>query len=278
VTLRARSCPTCHSIGEPRALTANGWTDLPAADPGGLTRCTDPWHEPRAELERQPAVPTDPAGSLEPETRYRVGRKVGRTIYRNNVLIGVMDTPELARLAVDGMTTRNCGHDLEAFQRQADELARLRDELTTTRVSLSLSDQERIWNRQAYEQAKAERDHLAGTVRRVRELAEAYRDGRTVGLIRHAVAEQMFAALDASLGDAETGQRDEDRDPHEDASEQVRRLNGPMLARLRKCAADTSPNYDGRVTIYPPEARELISLIDALLSTARPDELAGSET
>jgi hypothetical protein len=40
------------------------------------------------------------------------------------------------------------------------------------------------------------------------------------------------------------------------------RLNGPMVARLRKCAADTSANWDGRITIYPPEARELVGLID----------------
>lgn len=41
------------------------------------------------------------------------------------------------------------------------------------------------------------------------------------------------------------------------------RLNEPMVAKLRRCAADTSPNWDGKVTIYPPEARELVALIDA---------------
>jgi len=40
------------------------------------------------------------------------------------------------------------------------------------------------------------------------------------------------------------------------------RLNGPMVARLRRCAADVDPNWYGRVTIYPPEARELVALID----------------
>lgn len=54
-------------------------------------------------------------------------------------------------------------------------------------------------------------------------------------------------------------------------SEQVRHLNGPMLARLRACAADTSPNWDGKVTIYPPEARDLVSLIDAALREAGRD-------
>lgn len=49
-------------------------------------------------------------------------------------------------------------------------------------------------------------------------------------------------------------------------SEQVSRLNEPMLVRLRKCAADTSASWDGRITIYPPEARALVLLIDAALS------------
>lgn len=35
-----------------------------------------------------------------------------------------------------------------------------------------------------------------------------------------------------------------------------------MIDRLRTCAADKSPNNVGRITIYPPEARELIALID----------------
>jgi hypothetical protein len=42
----------------------------------------------------------------------------------------------------------------------------------------------------------------------------------------------------------------------------ILRLNGPMVERLRKCAADTDPNWAGRITIYPPEARELVELID----------------
>lgn len=43
-------------------------------------------------------------------TRYRTGRHVGRTIYRHEgddpdgVLVGVMDTPELAARAAVGLT------------------------------------------------------------------------------------------------------------------------------------------------------------------------------
>lgn len=47
--------------------------------------------------------------------------------------------------------------------------------------------------------------------------------------------------------------------------EQARRLNGPMVTRLRGCAADTSPNWAGAVTVYPPETRGLVALIDALV-------------
>lgn len=43
-------------------------------------------------------------------------------------------------------------------------------------------------------------------------------------------------------------------------------LNQPMVAKLRVCAADASPNWDGRVTIYPPEAAGLIAFIDRYAS------------
>lgn len=46
----------------------------------------------------------------------------------------------------------------------------------------------------------------------------------------------------------------------------ARNLNRPMVARLRRCAADTTPNWDGQITIYPPEARDLLALIDSLLT------------
>lgn len=43
-------------------------------------------------------------------------------------------------------------------------------------------------------------------------------------------------------------------------------LNGPMLARLRQCAADTSGSWIGAMTVYPPEARGLVAFIDAVTS------------
>lgn len=37
---------------------------------------------------------------------WRTGRKVGRTIYRDEVLVGVMDTPELAAEVVAALNER----------------------------------------------------------------------------------------------------------------------------------------------------------------------------
>lgn len=45
--------------------------------------------------------------SADPDLPYRVGRKLGRTVYRQTgdgeELIGVMDTPELGALVVDAL-------------------------------------------------------------------------------------------------------------------------------------------------------------------------------
>jgi hypothetical protein len=56
----------------------------------------------------------------------------------------------------------------------------------------------------------------------------------------------------------------------DEAADRARQLNGPMVARLRRCAADTSPNWDGAVTVYPPESRDLVALIDYLLAATGP--------
>lgn len=41
-----------------------------------------------------------------PATTYRVGNKLGRTVYRNDKLIGVMDTAEDAALVVEALNAR----------------------------------------------------------------------------------------------------------------------------------------------------------------------------
>lgn len=48
------------------------------------------------------------------------------------------------------------------------------------------------------------------------------------------------------------------------------RLNAPLVERLRACAADTSPDWAGRITIYPGEARLLVALIDAAAASPTP--------
>jgi hypothetical protein len=99
-------------------------------------------------------------------------------------------------------------------------------------------------------------------------------DGREV-LISHS---SILKSVDVSVSDGRNGWETTYND---DAAQilrllaalgliQVDRLNGPMVARLRKCAADTSPNWDGKTTIYPPEARELVALIDGMASRGAP--------
>jgi hypothetical protein len=53
------------------------------------------------------------------------------------------------------------------------------------------------------------------------------------------------------------------------AADQARTLNKPMLDRLHGCAADTSDDWQGKIVLYPPEARELVALVDRL--TAEPE-------
>ncbi len=241
VTLRARSCPTCHSIGERFVLSSPGRVGV---------LCTDSWHVEaccpefaatgHAHTEFCPGFDTpeaDPAvwvamqraaasATTEPdEPQYRVGRKVGRTIYRNDVLIGVMDTPELAQLAVDGMTDRDCGHDLEAIQRQGAELARIirerdgastlagdlvdkldearteRDRLAReleTLTAVALGNKQHVAYITEYAQGvEVERDRLADTVRQVRAVIdEARPNGPGI--------RDVERALDASPGDAKS--------------------------------------------------------------------------
>lgn len=43
-------------------------------------------------------------------SEWRVGTKVGRTLYRDDVLVGLMDTPELAAEVVAALSGQPCGH------------------------------------------------------------------------------------------------------------------------------------------------------------------------
>lgn len=57
-----------------------------------------------APREPDPAAETPPAPAPQ---RYRVGRHLGRTIYDEDTLIGIMDTPELGALVVEALNTRD---------------------------------------------------------------------------------------------------------------------------------------------------------------------------
>ncbi len=51
---------------------------------------------------------------------------------------------------------------------------------------------------------------------------------------------------------------------------QAQRMNIPMTDRLRQCASDTSSNWDRKITIHPPEARQLLDLIDTAIQGTDP--------
>lgn len=65
------------------------------------------WADASGAMRRPYRDPADPSAELHLRP-WRVGRKVGRTIYdANDVLIGLVDTPELARFIVNSV---NGGH------------------------------------------------------------------------------------------------------------------------------------------------------------------------
>lgn len=73
---------------------------------GGFAAIAGKWPGDETDAEVAAAlgesVPPKPA-------KWRVGRKVGRTVYREESLVGVMDTPELARLVVDAVSRTSGG-------------------------------------------------------------------------------------------------------------------------------------------------------------------------
>jgi hypothetical protein len=73
--LRARSCPTCHSIGEPRTVDRTLGGNEPIL-------CRDPWHQPTPELR-----PCDGCGALSTEVEgglilVEIGVNVGEEFGR----------------------------------------------------------------------------------------------------------------------------------------------------------------------------------------------------
>jgi len=49
------------------------------------------------------------------EPRWRVGRKLGRTLYRDDVFVGMVDTPEIAAEIVQAMNARDERRDRDGY-------------------------------------------------------------------------------------------------------------------------------------------------------------------
>lgn len=110
---RGCTCAVCRSyffqsVPEPDAGSRAGWCQpcrekqwAQASSRNEYCATCKEWFCPthahdHAELVRE-------AGSNSTAQTWRVGRKVGRTIYEGDLLIGTMDTPELAREVVDAV-------------------------------------------------------------------------------------------------------------------------------------------------------------------------------
>lgn len=84
-------------------------------------RCVDRDHyEPTARADATTVLDAADAAlrDIADPSDYRTGRKLGRTIYRDDILIGVMDTPELGALVVAALNAHDpapcaCEHHKE---------------------------------------------------------------------------------------------------------------------------------------------------------------------
>jgi hypothetical protein len=138
------------------------------------------------------------------------------------------------------------------------ELARLADHAAAWRHVWAVEAKSLTTARQGQLAAKevvlAVPDLLAEVKRLYGKLADANYDmARSAGEVARVTRERDEARAER---DAISAGRDRLR-------RQAQRLNVPMVNKLRRCAADTSSNWDGQITIYPPEARGLTALIDA---------------
>jgi hypothetical protein len=72
-------------------------------------------------------TPTPSGPDRSEAERWRTGRKVGRTVYVNDELVGVMDTPELAEQVVRAVTELDelRAENADLRRLAADELSRL---------------------------------------------------------------------------------------------------------------------------------------------------------
>lgn len=101
-------------------------TATPPLDPAAAPRDAEAVKEPL----RPGSILTSCANvsSTVVESRWRVGRKVGRTIYLDGHLFGVIDTAEAATMAVDAL---NGAAEVEALRSQLADKTRQLTELST---------------------------------------------------------------------------------------------------------------------------------------------------
>jgi hypothetical protein len=80
-----------------------GFDDPPIGEPGAGTKELAPASVPPASADSRATTTPPPRGAQEGGTHWRVGRKVGRTLYLDDQLVGMVDTPELAQAIVAAM-------------------------------------------------------------------------------------------------------------------------------------------------------------------------------
>jgi hypothetical protein len=155
VTLRARSCPTCHSIGIPRywAEEIGKWVDVPPQTNISDKRCADAWHTVEA---------TEPDGdSYEPvvaaaERQIASIHTVPPAAFGQlpNPVQGLIDKGIIDESAVGLFApafhaeplyrAQDCGHDPERIERHERELRAKSGDLVNIRGLLSPNGYPRV--------------------------------------------------------------------------------------------------------------------------------------
>jgi septal ring factor EnvC (AmiA/AmiB activator) len=104
--------------------------------------------------------------------RWRTGRKVGRTLYIGDVLVGVMDTRELAEKVVVAVNAAQLARPVltewwtRHHNEQTEEIERLRAENATLREDQVSYEKDQEALTRALQEARADRDRLCAVLER----------------------------------------------------------------------------------------------------------------